>query len=172
MGDTQENWVTPWNGLSYHLKYHLKLKTKDIQVGEEPVGGYQEKHSEKGKVFMHYKVLAFSIDKSFCSFSHLPLLGEADILTNGKFLLQKANCYSVFRDLLWLQFLKNNQPEITNIPERHILGWHILFLFSAKEAFSGTAYFATLQRTCEYSVNKSRITCFTYVGKLLWIENC
>ena len=38
MGDTQENWVTPPNDPSFHLKYHLKLKTKE-DVGWGELGG-------------------------------------------------------------------------------------------------------------------------------------
>ena len=49
MGETQGNWVILHNVLSYHCKYHLQLKTKDV-VGEgKPVkGSYQEKHSKQG----------------------------------------------------------------------------------------------------------------------------
>ena len=37
----------------YHLKYHLKLKTKeDVGIGESVMGGYQEKHSKETKVVM------------------------------------------------------------------------------------------------------------------------
>ena len=47
MGDTQENWVTPWNGPSHHLKYHLKLKTKEMVVGKPVMGGHQVNHSKQ-----------------------------------------------------------------------------------------------------------------------------
>ena len=37
----------------YHLKYHLKLKTKeDVGIGKSVMGGYQEKHSKQSKVVM------------------------------------------------------------------------------------------------------------------------
>ena len=32
-GGTQENWATPPNGPSHHLKYYLLLKTKDVGGG-------------------------------------------------------------------------------------------------------------------------------------------
>ena len=35
-----------------NLKYHLQLKTKDVEGGMSVMGGYQEKHSEQGKVVM------------------------------------------------------------------------------------------------------------------------
>ena len=51
MGETQENWVTPWNSESHHLKYHLQLKTReDAEVGESFMGGYQEKYIKWGYV--------------------------------------------------------------------------------------------------------------------------
>ena len=48
--DTQENWVTPTNGPSNHLKYHLQPKSKeDVEVGVGAVmGGDQEKPSKQG----------------------------------------------------------------------------------------------------------------------------
>lgn len=48
MGDAQENWVSPPDASSYHLRYHLQLKTKDAGNGEPGVEGYQEKHSKQG----------------------------------------------------------------------------------------------------------------------------
>lgn len=46
MRETQESWVTLWNG----LKYHFQLKTKE-DVGERwgaVMGGYEEKHNKQG----------------------------------------------------------------------------------------------------------------------------
>ena len=45
MGDNQENWVTPTNGPSNHLKYHLQLKSKeDVGAGGGTVtGGWRGK---------------------------------------------------------------------------------------------------------------------------------
>lgn len=67
MGDTQENWVTPTDGLRQYLKYHLQLKTKDIGVrkGRSAImGGNQEKHS-KPLVSCHVDLIKFFfIDKS------------------------------------------------------------------------------------------------------------
>ena len=60
--DTQKNGLTPLDGSSHHLKYHLQLKAKESYGGgsggggsgmggrvRRPFrGGYQEKHSEQG----------------------------------------------------------------------------------------------------------------------------
>ena len=48
-GDIQENWVTPWNGPSPHLKYRPQLKTRE----------------RKGMAAMQFHVAAFSTDESF-----------------------------------------------------------------------------------------------------------
>ena len=48
-----ENWVTPTNGPSHHLKYHLQLKTKE-DVGGKPrkqLHGYQSTVN-KGMIIM------------------------------------------------------------------------------------------------------------------------
>lgn len=45
IGDSQENWVTPWYFTGHHLKYHHQVKTKK-DIGVE--GGYQAMHSKEG----------------------------------------------------------------------------------------------------------------------------
>ena len=49
-GETQENWVTPQNGLSLQLIYHRQLKQKKMmrEWGEPVMGGFQEKLREQG----------------------------------------------------------------------------------------------------------------------------
>ena len=49
-GRYPENWVTPGNTSSHHLKYHLQGKTKERwwMGGRAPLGGYQENHSKQG----------------------------------------------------------------------------------------------------------------------------
>ena len=54
-GETQENWVTPQNGLSLQLIYHRQLKTKedDKGVGESQWWEVFRKSSgNKGKIIM------------------------------------------------------------------------------------------------------------------------
>lgn len=51
MDDTQENWITPWNDASHHLKYYFQLKTKDDFGGIRRkllIGVYQEKQDKQG----------------------------------------------------------------------------------------------------------------------------
>ena len=40
--DTQENWVTSPNGPNYHLKYHLQIKKKDLEVVGLGEGEYEK----------------------------------------------------------------------------------------------------------------------------------
>jgi len=44
--------------------------------------------------------------------------------------LQRTTWFSEF--FLRLLFLKNNQLKIIRMPKKHILGWHILILFTHK----------------------------------------
>lgn len=50
VGGTQENWYTPRNGPSDHLKNYLQLKRKDVWGWGwgASYGGYQETHSKQG----------------------------------------------------------------------------------------------------------------------------
>ena len=61
-----------WTQLStYHLKYHLQLKTKNMLDGEKPLGKYVRQSTvNKGTVVMQIWVSAFSISKSFYTFTH------------------------------------------------------------------------------------------------------
>lgn len=43
MGKSQEDWVTPPNDPSHHVKYYLQLKTKEDVGVEALMGDYQEK---------------------------------------------------------------------------------------------------------------------------------
>lgn len=49
MRETQKNRVTPHNGQSHHLKYRLRLKTKERgwMGREDSYGNYMESHLEK-----------------------------------------------------------------------------------------------------------------------------
>ena len=51
MGETQENGVICQNGQSYHLKYHLRLKTKGVwgQWSRTSTGSKEGNSHEDGK---------------------------------------------------------------------------------------------------------------------------
>lgn len=68
MGETQEKWVTPWNGLALTWKYYPQLKTQKDDGGgwgEEPrKRSYPEKLGKhEWKVVMQMKVTVFSTDR-------------------------------------------------------------------------------------------------------------
>lgn len=64
MGDTQENWVTPQNGSSHHIKCYLQLKTKEDVLGGGQLWEVTRKVTvNKNKVVMQIKLVAFSIDE-------------------------------------------------------------------------------------------------------------
>jgi len=106
MWETQEYWVTPQNGQSHHLKYHLQLKTKDVGGGESVVGAYQEKHSKQElRLLYRAKSLLSPLTRVSRDLESTPSswYSKGDTLTNGHFpykckcLLQKDNFFSVFR---------------------------------------------------------------------------
>lgn len=52
MRETQKNRVTPHNGQSHHLKYRLRLKTKEVGGGESVMGITRKSTANKGQVIM------------------------------------------------------------------------------------------------------------------------
>ena len=56
MGETQENWVTPQNGLNLQLIYHRQLKTKEDDEGVRESQWwevYRKSSGNKSKIVMH-----------------------------------------------------------------------------------------------------------------------
>ena len=50
MAETQENQIAHQNGQRLHLKYHLQLKTKDVEWREDSYGGLPRRAVDKGEV--------------------------------------------------------------------------------------------------------------------------
>lgn len=96
----------------------------------DKMGGHQESTENKGMVVMQTSVIAFSFDKSFQRFGHVPFLGTMResplqmeislILVNVSYKRVTSNQFSEL--LLCLQVLKNNQLKIMLMPEKHVLG--------------------------------------------------
>ena len=106
--DTQENWVvTSPNGPSYHLKYHLQIKKKDLEVvgfGEGQYGKLVGKAEwTRTRLLCRFKSLPSALIRMFRVILLFPLQKGRHSLKNGDFLyiwrylFQKGNFYLVFR---------------------------------------------------------------------------
>lgn len=123
---------------SYHLAGHLWPKTKRVWVVGRPVkGGHQANHSKLGYVWLLHR-FKFALSPLITVYWDLliPLfLVERETplqmvlsFINANFAHQRAISTQFSEIPLCLQFLKINDPQIILVPEKHILGWHILLL--------------------------------------------
>ena len=105
--DAQENWVTSPDGPSCHLKYHLQIKKKDLEVVELGEGQYGKLLGKaewtRTRLLCRFKSLPSALIRIFRVILLFPLQKGRHSLKNGDFLyicrylFQKGNFYLVFR---------------------------------------------------------------------------
>lgn len=132
MGDTREDWVTPWNEPSCHFKNCLQLKTKERCCGWGEGQLWEVVRRSLVDESMNIYVWARPLMRSV---SHLPLPGtQSETLTNGNFpckynVSYKRVTFTQFSEfLMCLSFLKNNQFKVI-LCQRGVFGEASALLF-------------------------------------------